>query len=55
MCVYMVRMLYRQPSQNLKNLPHRDPPGAVIGVVEGQEILQTSVQALNSLLGYAER
>ena len=50
-----VRIIYHQPAQKLKNRPDRDPPGAIIGAVDGQRILQTSVQALHTLRGYVQR
>ena len=42
---------YLESAKNIKIRRNRDP-GAIIDAVDGQVILQTSVQALNTLRGY---
>jgi len=46
---------HHQPAQKLKKSPRSRTSGAVIDVVEGQVILQTLPQALDTLLGYSQR
>ena len=52
---HTARTLYQQPAKNTKKSPRSRPPGAIIGSVDGQGIVQTSAQALDTLRGYIRR
>ena len=47
--------LYITSPPRTQKSPRSRPPGAIIDAVDGQVILQTSVQALESLQGYVQR
>jgi hypothetical protein len=54
-CLYLVRTIYHQPAQKLKNRPDRDPRGGTIPSPENQVLVRTSVQALETFFAYTQR